>query len=150
MARARMQQQQIYPGVYQGGRGARPAGQVSSNDLSTQAQQLQMLQRYAQLTRTAEAVKNAQHQQQQVQVQQQQQQQQQQHQQQQQFQQVRAKPNVLRKPTPTPAGPPETITLEESEDDINEVEANGEEIVMDEDDGEFVLDGAPEYEVCLI
>jgi hypothetical protein len=142
MARARMQQQQIYPGVYQGGRGARPAGQVSSNDLSTQAQQLQMLQRYAQLTRTAEAVKNAQHQQQQVQVQQQQQQQQ--------FQQVRAKPNVLRKPTPTPAGPPETITLEESEDDINEVEANGEEIVMDEDDGEFVLDGAPEYEVCLI
>merc|ERR1711970_1380979 len=45
MARARQQQQQLYPGMYNSVRGARPAGEVSQNDLTKQAQQLQILQR---------------------------------------------------------------------------------------------------------
>ena len=35
MARAKMSQQQMYPGVYNASRGARPADRVSTNDLST-------------------------------------------------------------------------------------------------------------------
>ena len=54
MARARQTQQQMYPGMYQSARGARPAGQVTQQDLSQQAQQLQLLQKMAQLRRAQE------------------------------------------------------------------------------------------------
>merc|ERR1712083_830563 len=54
MARARQQQQQLYPGMYNSARGARPAGEVSQNDLTKQAQQLQILQRMAQMRRAQE------------------------------------------------------------------------------------------------
>jgi len=52
--RARQQQQQLYPGMYNSVRGARPAGEVSQNDLTKQAQQLQILQRMAQMRRAQE------------------------------------------------------------------------------------------------
>ena len=51
MAKARMQQQQLYPGVYASSRGARPADHVSSQDIATQAQNLLKLQQVAQLQR---------------------------------------------------------------------------------------------------
>ena len=54
MARARQQQQQLYPGMYNSVRGARPATDVSQQDLTKQAQQLQILQRMAQLRRAQE------------------------------------------------------------------------------------------------
>merc|ERR1719483_695292 len=49
MAKARQTQQQMYPGMYNSARGARPAQDVSQQDLAQQAKQLQILQRMAQL-----------------------------------------------------------------------------------------------------
>ena len=54
MAKARQHQQQMYPGMYNSGRGARPAQDVSQQDLAQQAKQLQILQRMAQLRRAQE------------------------------------------------------------------------------------------------
>ena len=54
MAKARQHQQQMYPGMYNSVRGARPATDVSQQDLAQQAKQLQILQRMAQLRRAQE------------------------------------------------------------------------------------------------
>ena len=43
MAKARQHQQQMYPGMYNSVRGARPAQDVSQQDLAQQAKQLQGL-----------------------------------------------------------------------------------------------------------
>ena len=51
MAKAWQHQQQLYPGMYNSGRGARPAQDVSQQDLARQAKQFQILQRMAQLRR---------------------------------------------------------------------------------------------------
>ena len=130
MARARMQQQQMYPGMYGSARGARPAEAVSSGDLLKQAQQLQVLQRLAQFKRQSELREQM------VRT-----------------QQAAAnngasaatkRPSILSRPAKPRA--PETITLDEDEDpdEISEVIA---EEGDDDDGGEIMLDGAPEIAV---
>ena len=137
MARARAQQQQLYPGMYGSGRGARPAERVSNSDLIQQAQQLQMLQKIANAQRAAQQLQMA-------------------------GRQAGnnvtmtrvtmkgppKKPSILnRGSTSKSVRAPETITLDEDDDpdEIREVE----EIEDDDDDdaGEIVLDGAPEVAV---
>jgi len=140
MARARQTQQQMYPGMYQSARGARPAGQVTQQDLSQQAQQLQLLQKMAQLRRAQE-----------IQAQQAR------------LAQMKQNSNMARvtmnrpsaannaaaqaKPKAKAQKPPETIDLSD-DDDISEVPANGDDTGEDEDEdsGEIMLDGAPETE----
>merc|ERR1739844_580444 len=167
MAKARQHQQQMYPGMYNSVRGARPAQEVSGQDLAQQAKQLQILQRMAQLRRAQEI------------------------QQQQQLQARAAQQNMARvtmnrpvgtaqtakhgrpaaqaqpraaQPIPKPKDnkPPETIDLSDDDDeddkdsddeddsDIDEIsevpqEANG-DAESDSDSEEFMLDGAPETE----
>jgi len=169
MAKARQHQQQMYPGMYNSVRGARPAQDVSQQDLAQQAKQLQILQRMAQLRRAQEI-----------------------QQQQQQLQARAAQQNMARvtmnrpvgtaqtakagrpaaqaqpraaqpKPKPKDNKPPETIDLSDDDDeddkdsddeddsDIDEIsevpqEANG-DAESDSDSEEFMLDGAPETEV---
>jgi len=175
MARARQQQQQLYPGMYNSVRGARPANEVSQQDLSKQAQQLQILQRMAQLRRAQE-----------IQAQQQRLQTQQPNGANSENQQNVARlqmnrPQVIVKPgikpgaaaqaqrpgaqakAKSPKKPPETIDLsddddEEDEDEVSEEEeeelSSDDEISevtpangeADEDSGEIMLDGAPETE----
>ena len=132
MAKARAQQQRMYPGMYGNGRGARQAESVSTADLVNQAKQIQIMQQFAAAQRLQQMVK-----------------QQQQRQQQQAASNVRVsmnKPSILRQgASKRPARAPETITLDEDDDadDIEEVEAGDD----DEDAGEIVLDGAPEVAV---
>jgi len=170
MAKARQTQQQMYPGMYNSARGARPAQDVSQQDLAQQAKQLQILQRMAQLRRAQEI--------------QQQQQQLQARAAQQNMARVTmnrpagtdqtAKPRQLAaqaqpraaqpKPKPKDNKPPETIDLsddddeddkdsddedEDSDSDIDEIsevpqEANGD--ADSDSEEEFMLDGAPQTE----
>ena len=130
MARARMQQQQMYPGMYGSARGARPADAVSSHDLVRQAQQLKLLQQMAQMKRQNELAQQIQAQQAAKNM----------------ARLTMKKPSILSRPTKPKA--PETITLdEEEEDDADEIS----EVVAEEGDnddaGEIVLDGAPEIAV---
>jgi len=145
MARARQTQQQMYPGMYQSARGARPAGQVTQQDLSQQAQQLQLLQKMAQLRRAQE-----------IQAQQARLAQLKQNQMKQNSNMARVTMNrpsaannaaAQAKPKAKAQKPPETIDLSD-DDDISEVPANGDDTGEDEDEdsGEIMLDGAPETE----
>jgi len=145
MARARQTQQQMYPGMYQSARGARPAGQVTQQDLSQQAQQLQLLQKMAQLRRAQE-----------IQAQQARLAQLKQNQMKQNSNMARVTMNrpsaannaaAQAKPKAKAQKPPETIDLSD-DDDISEVPANGDDTGEedDEDSGEIMLDGAPETE----
>lgn len=128
MAKARQVQQQIYPGMFGSSKGARQADDVSTQDLASAAQQLQMYQRVVQLQRAQQLLQAQQGQQQVI---------------------VRAKPQnqpaIMRKVVFPKTKQPETITLDEDDDDeIEEVNDDDDE---DDDGGEIVLDGAPEMEV---
>ena len=145
MARARMQQQQLYPGMYHGARGPRPQGQVTQQELEQKAKQIEMMQRLAQYKRAQENLAAA-------------------------ARLKAAQTNMTKVVMGGASGstrtlnnrpaisitksksskPPETVTLDDESDDdeISEVPVNDDsEEEEDEDDGEIVLDGAPEVEV---
>lgn len=56
MAKARVQQQQMYPGMFGTMRGSRPVEQVNTNDLNQQATKLALLQQQMATFRTLQAL----------------------------------------------------------------------------------------------